>query len=888
MIRTIVVLQIIAISSLVHAQQAQRTRPNVIFILADDLGWAELGSYGNSFNKTKHLDRLATQGLRFTHAYAAAPVCSPYRAALLTGKHPARIGIVDYLRPNSANALSTAHDTLPEVLQRHGYSTGMIGKWHLTGYEYHDAEHEIKSGDHGFAWDFAREIKGVGNGANFWPYMFRTQPIRWVDIPQARLGKSEYLTDRMNIEAVDFIKRNKNKPFFLYLSHYAPHTILNGRPDLVAKYRKKHAPGKSQRDHCYLCQDAGHKGDPLNHWAQDHNPHLAAMLHSIDDGVGKIMKTLDQLGIKENTIVIFTSDNGGETNVTSNAPLRGGKSQLYEGGIRVPLIVRWPGQVPEGKVSSLRTVNTDFFPTILEAANIDMAQIDSVFDGVSTLAHWKNLGTAIKRDALYWHYPLDQPHFLGGRSAGSIIHGNYKFITFLGTDECELYNLAKDPSERTNLAALEPGVADALHTKLKAWQSSVGAKTPSAPMLVETRKLVFADHFSPKQVSSRWWFNKDWAVRDGVLRRLAGSEGGGDEATRIFVKDSAFTDAIIRFDFKLDGAKDLRLVTGSGGAYNAVVHVRNDHFFIQTALDKADKNHPHYPYRHGECAFEFKPGVWYSMTVEFFGDQMIAHVDRHHVAMAKHPIINKERNYLAFQVGPGGASLDNVQWFTVARHRDQAKNLAHVIEVADEHPVKMPAVERMAIEKTNAHARLFQSDDAYRKLAKRVAEIDARNQAAYPNVFRSHKSFSKAIAEMKKALQKDDPKYKQMLVATHRSTRAIEAFLIGQQPEVDDMPRHRRLQAIESLRKRFKNDPRYLALAKAKDAAQRDLEQTYPDLFVTNEEFSSRRKQERAAVAKEPDFKRRMQERADAWNTQQAYMFKHDPKLAAAKQRVDQ
>ncbi|MFP6768208.1 MAG: sulfatase-like hydrolase/transferase, partial [Planctomycetaceae bacterium] len=190
-------------------------RPNVVFVLADDLGWGELGCYGNGFNQTRHLDRLARDGMRFTQAYAAAPVCSPYRAAFLTGQYPARIGILDYLRPNSANALSTRHVTLPEMLGRRGYATGMIGKWHLTGYRFHGAEHEIKPRAHGFAWDIAREVKGVGNGANFWPYVFRKQPIRWIDIPNNRLGKNEFLVDRMNHEAVDFIERNKDRPFFL-------------------------------------------------------------------------------------------------------------------------------------------------------------------------------------------------------------------------------------------------------------------------------------------------------------------------------------------------------------------------------------------------------------------------------------------------------------------------------------------------------------------------------------------------------------------------------------------------------------------------------------------------------------------------------------------------
>jgi len=440
--------------------------PNIVFILADDLGWAELGCYGNTFNETPHLDRLSKEGMRFTDAYAAAPVCSPYRAAFLTGQHPARIGILDYLRPDSPNALEPLHTTLPEVLKQHGYATGMIGKWHLTGYKHHGAEREVRPKDHGFDWDFGGEVKGVGNGANFWPYVFRTQPIRWIDIPNNRLGKDEYLTDRLNIEAIDFIERHRDKPFFLYLSHYAPHTILNGRPDLVEKYKAKHAPGKSTRERCYICQDAGlGSGDAGHHWAGDHNPHLAAMLESIDNGVGMVMRKLDVLGLTQNTIVIFTSDNGGETNVTSNAPLRGGKSELYEGGVRVPLIVRWPHSIPAGVSCSQPTQNPDFYPTLLAAAKIKQPK-GIILDGVSTLEAWLDPSHTISRDFLTWHYPLEKPHFLGGVSAGAIRSGPWKLIEHFETGRLQLYALDKDPGETHNLTESEPVIASQLHRKL--------------------------------------------------------------------------------------------------------------------------------------------------------------------------------------------------------------------------------------------------------------------------------------------------------------------------------------------------------------------------------------------------------------------------------------
>ena len=216
------------------------------------------------------------------------------------------------------------------------------------------------------------------------------------------------------------------------------------------------------------------KGDHENHWAGDYNPHLAAMLESIDDGVGLIMQKLKELGLDQDTILIFSSDNGGETNVTSNVPLRGGKSQLYEGGIRVPLIVRWPGKIPNSETSNQQTVNVDFYPTLLEAAKIkpDKAQ---KLDGVSVLANWTNPKSTSKRDAIYWHYPLENPHFLGGISGGAIRSDDWKLIEFFDTGKVELYNLAKDIGEKNNLAEQQAKLSKRLQSRLIAWRKVVGA-----------------------------------------------------------------------------------------------------------------------------------------------------------------------------------------------------------------------------------------------------------------------------------------------------------------------------------------------------------------------------------------------------------------------------
>lgn len=426
-------------------------KPNIIFILADDLGWAELGCYGNKFNETPNLDKLSREGMRFTDAYASAPVCSPYRAALMTGQYPARAGITDYLRPNDARHLSTDYVTIAEMLKRAGYATGIIGKWHLTGYANHGAK-EFSPNLHGFDEVIVSENRGIGGGSYFHPYHFNRE-IR------KRLPGREYLVDRCNLEAVEFIERHKDGPFFLYLSHYAVHTRLSGKDGLVAKYEKKPGAGKGNR-------------------ARWNNPHLAAQLESIDEGVGMITDKLDELGLANNSVLIFTGDNGGEDRVTSNAPLRAGKSTLYEGGIREPLVVRWPGVVKPGSVCNKPTSNIDFYPTFLQFAGCRMDRSQH-FDGVSILPLLENSKAELGRDTFYWHYPLEKPHFLGGRSAGAIRQVNFKLIEFFDNGQVELYNLADDISEEHNLAAELPDKVRELQKRLAKWRVEVGARLPA-------------------------------------------------------------------------------------------------------------------------------------------------------------------------------------------------------------------------------------------------------------------------------------------------------------------------------------------------------------------------------------------------------------------------
>jgi len=424
----------------------RRWQPNIIFILADDLGWAELGCYGNRFNETPNLDRLAEKGMRFTDAYAAAPVCSPMRASLMTGQYPARVGITSHLAPWDERHLPTDQITIAQMLKRNGYATGIIGKWHLTGYANHGAE-EFPPSQFGFDETLISENRGIGGGSYYYPYHFNREI-------EKRLPDKEYLIDRMNLEAVEFIERHRTEPFFLFLSHYAVHNLVLGKEEMVAKYATEEVKSRF-----YESRTRAHN-----------NPHLAAQLEVIDEGVGMIVEKLDRLGLAENTIVVFTSDNGGSLVVTSNGKLREGKGHLYEGGVREPLVVRWPGVVPAATVCSRITSSIDFYPTFLDAANINPDPAQHI-DGVSILPLLKDPAAVFERDALYWHSPDYK-----GRESGTVRKGVWKLIKFYKTGKTELYNLADDLSEKNNLAKKLPEKAAEMEKMLTDWHKEVDAQ----------------------------------------------------------------------------------------------------------------------------------------------------------------------------------------------------------------------------------------------------------------------------------------------------------------------------------------------------------------------------------------------------------------------------
>jgi arylsulfatase A-like enzyme len=436
---------------------AEPPRPNVVIILMDDLGWKDLSCYGSKFYSTPHLDRMAREGMRFTQAYAACPVCSPTRAALLTGKVPARLHLTDYipgeldqrkhkvLRPEFHQELPLEELTLAERLHDAGYVTAAIGKWHLGGEGFEPQKQGFDVAVGGF------ERGSVNN--YFAPYLKDDRHLPGLENPPA----SENITERLTQEAEAFLKRNASKPFFLYLSHYAVHTPLQARPEIVAKYTAAKPDG----------------------WQR--NAVFAAMVEAMDDSVGRVLTKLEELHLAKNTLVVFTSDNGGlatsgfptELAATNNAPLREGKGYLYEGGIRVPLIARWPEAIKPATTCNVPTSTIDLLPTICAACGI---QVVTSLDGVSILPLLQG-ATSLDREALYWHYPHYSPQ--GGKPGGAIRQGDFKLIEFYDSGRRELFNIAQDLSESQNLSDREPQIATQLADQLAAWRTSVGGQMPT-------------------------------------------------------------------------------------------------------------------------------------------------------------------------------------------------------------------------------------------------------------------------------------------------------------------------------------------------------------------------------------------------------------------------
>lgn len=430
-------------------------KPNVILMLIDDMGWTDLGCYGSKYFETPHIDLLAADGMRFSQAYSACTVCSPTRAAIMTGKYPARLHVTDWIaghnRPNArlkipewTKQLPLEEETLAERLKTAGYATASIGKWHL-GEEPFWPEHQ----------GFDRNIAGTGGGSPpsyFSPYKIKTLP----DGPDG-----EFLTDRLTVEACSFIEANKDRPFFVYLPHYAVHTPIMGKKEVIAKYQAKPAV-------------SGHS-----------NPVYAALVESVDDSVGRLRAKLAELNLTNDTLLIFTSDNGGLSGTvngqgwrrgpTDNSPSRWGKGGAYDGGVHIPLIISWPGKIKPGSVCDVPVISCDHYPTVLEAAGVPVKP-GQVIDGES-LVPLLTQAESLKRDAIYWHYPHYHPGSATPYSA--IREGDWKLIEWFEDGRIELYNLTRDVGEMDNLAPVRTELASRLHEKLKMWREKVGAQLPT-------------------------------------------------------------------------------------------------------------------------------------------------------------------------------------------------------------------------------------------------------------------------------------------------------------------------------------------------------------------------------------------------------------------------
>lgn len=449
-------------------------KPNILFILVDDLGWADLGYTGSKYHETPNVDKLATEGSVFTNAYAACPVCSPSRAAILSGKYPARLNLTDYIPGNRhwgphkdqqlaskpfKLQLDLEEQTIAETMKKAGYKTMFAGKWHVGEQEKYYPPYQ------GFDINIGGNKTGHPSGGYFSPY----------NNPQMDDGyKGEYLTDRLTDEVISFMEQKREKPFFAYLSYYTVHLPMQGKPDKVKKYQDKLARMN------YQGEEFSKEG---NTWFKNHQnmPHYAAMVESMDENVGRLLESLEKNGLADNTIIIFTSDNGGmatsnrtDNIPTSNAPLRAGKGYLYEGGIREPLIIRWPGKIKAGSRCDVPVVGTDLYPTMLDLAGIELLPGQHK-DGITLKPLLE--GERMDDRPIFWHYP----HYsggLGGRPSGAVRLGDFKLIEFYEDMHVELYNLKTDREEKNDLSEVEPAITEELKNLLHQWRKDVKAQMP--------------------------------------------------------------------------------------------------------------------------------------------------------------------------------------------------------------------------------------------------------------------------------------------------------------------------------------------------------------------------------------------------------------------------
>ncbi len=467
------VFALVLAATIAHDWSAETRPPNIVVFLVDDLGATDVGCFGSTFYETPNIDRLASGGMRFTAAYAACPVCSPTRASMMTGRYPQRSGITDFINPYGVNQpenwkrntrllpapyadhLALSERTIAEELHDAGYATFFAGKWHLGGKGFLPTDQGFDVNKGGLDWGLPKSY--------YSPY---GNPLL-ADGPPG-----ESLTRRLGDETCEFIESHRERPFFAYLSFYSVHVPLKSTEKLVAKYKAK-AAGLPHTGPAW-----GQEHDNKVRLLQD-NPTYAAMIEETDDAIGAVLDKLDELGLAQNTIVLFTSDNGGLATAegwsTSNAPLRAGKGWVYEGGIREPTIIRWPGVAEPGSTCATPIISNDYFPTFLEAAGRPVKPEQHI-DGVSLTPLLR--GEQLAQRALFWDYP----HYgnQGGAPASAVRDGRWKLIEWREGDPLEVFDLEADPSETHNLAESQADIVVQLHGMLENWRKEAKAKAPHA------------------------------------------------------------------------------------------------------------------------------------------------------------------------------------------------------------------------------------------------------------------------------------------------------------------------------------------------------------------------------------------------------------------------
>ena len=491
-----------------HSQKARK--PNIIFILCDDMGWKDLGTYGSTFYETPNIDKLASQGMKFMDAYSSSPECSPSRSSIMTGQYPVRTGITDWIvgaqnifgplpnqkliqKPFVLN-LPKSEKTIAQTLKENGYATCFAGKWHLGLSQKYWPKNE--GFDYNYGGWAAGNPRDYGMGGYFSPW----------NNPKLKNGpKGQFLTDHLTTETIKFIKKEvkAGKPFFADLSFYAVHEPIEAKKKYIEKFKRKaHRLGLDTLQQ-FVKDAPWMKVYPsFKERSVQDNPVYAGLIYSVDQNVGRIMNTLKELGISKNTIVVFTSDNGGlstaEGSPTTNYPLRYGKGWTYEGGVRVPLIIKWPGVTQAGSVSRFPVINTDFYPTFLQMADLPQMPKQTK-DGVSLVPLLEGK-KSIDQPELYWHFPhySDQ----GGSPSSAMREGNWKLIQFYGDHHEELYNLRTDIEERRNLAKALPERTAKMSSLLNEWKSRTHAKIPSVNPYYNPKK--FDEYIKRHHVNSFW------------------------------------------------------------------------------------------------------------------------------------------------------------------------------------------------------------------------------------------------------------------------------------------------------------------------------------------------------------------------------------------------